>query len=367
MLMASLILSIYFISASLPCILQMHNGDSIDAPGVSSTKHLLCDGLRCTCVGLSTPNSFIQVCVNSSRSYYFGNPADCVDSCNESERDETNLSLIANFPFKNNGVFTKQTFFLDIMTNKISSIYLIDNIAGTQFNLCPNCLVYKRSRTFKQGPNDITIRAVSGGEVVEKNIKFIIDNKKPRITKTFPMQNKFANGDFSVIYEEDNLNNVTLFYNSYLYGPNITREVELKDCPDGKNMRCDVNVNLSELDGREMTYWFVISDIANNSVKSRVIKEKVDLTQPKLIGEIKYSIKGLVVKFNMTIEEKNFYRVEYVDLNARDQRPKVLCSSLTKDGNCVRQMSFLRGPHDLSIQISDKAGNSIGESLSFVV
>lgn len=369
MIMVGLILGICYVSAATPCILQLGDGDSVNAPGASSTSHLTCDGLKCTC-HLSSGSGFCQVCTNGEGSYYFGNPSDCVSNCASSGGSGSNTELIltANFPFSDNGFFTKQTFFLDISTNKIASIYLVDNIAGTQVSLCPNCNSYKRSRNFKVGYNDITIRAVSGLNIKEKRIRFLIDNKLPRIIKTFPLQSKFIqqNQEFKVIYDEENVKTITFFYNSYvLGGTNITRSFPLSNCPSGKNVECSINVDLTEVDGRPISYWFVIEDIAGSIGRYRAVKDKVDLTAPKLIGDINYSIRGLIVKFNMTIEEINFYRVEYTDMSALTPRAKVLCSSLTKAGACVKQMSFARGHHDITLQISDKAGNAIGEGLSF--
>jgi len=306
------------------CFVRLGNGQSIPAEIVSSTKHMTCDGTACSVHGLRDESSFLQVCTDSRGYYASYTKCDkiCANNGNVNPAVQ-NLTLVATFPFADGGVFTKQTFFMDIQTNKIASITLIDNVAGTQRNLCPNCVSYQRPMNFKQGFNDITIRAMKGGEIKEKRISFFIDNLKPRITKTMPLQNKFANGDFIVSYDEANVKNVLLNYGT---SGNVLSS-ESVSCPSGKAQSCMFNVNLSDFDGMSVDYWFTITDVANNAVSSRKVKVLVDNTMP-VINSFTYSIKGTYVTFNMNVYDKNMDKIIYYDND--DPKVRILCNGLNK-------------------------------------
>jgi len=342
------------------CFVRLGNGQSVPAEIVSSTKHMTCDGTICFVHGLMSDSSFLQVCTDS-RGYY-ASYTSCDKLCTNNGNVNPavqNLTLSAIFPFADGGVFTKQTFFMDIQTNKIASITMIDNVAGTQRNLCPNCVSYQKPMNFKQGFNDITIRAVKGGEVKEKRISFFIDNLKPRITKTMPLQNKFANGQFIVSYDESNVKNVAL---NYGISGNVLSQ-ESTTCPGGKAQSCMFDANLSDFDGMGIEYWFTITDVANNAVSSKKVKVLVDNTMP-VINIFNYSIKGNYVTFYMNVYDKNMDKIIYYDND--DPKARVLCTGLNK-GVCSKKLSFKSGHHILDLQVRDKAGNVVSNVVEFDV
>lgn len=342
------------------CFVRLGNGQSIPAEIVSSTQHMTCDGTQCSVHGFNSESSFLQVC-SDSRGYYASyTKCDKICAGNGNVNPAVqNLTLSAIFPFADGGVFTKQTFFMEIFTNKISNIALIDNVAGTQRTLCPNCVSYNKAMNFKQGFNDITIRAVNGGEVKEKRISFFIDNLKPRITKTMPLQNKFANGEFIVTYDESNVKSILLNYGT---SGNVLSQ-ESTTCPSGKAQSCMFDANLSELDGMSVDYWFTITDVANNAVSSKKIKVLVDNTMP-VINSFNYLIKGNYVTFTMNVYDKNMGKIIYYDND--EPRAKTLCTGLNK-GVCSKKISFKSGHHVLDIQVSDKAGNVVSNIVEFDV
>lgn len=55
-------------------------------------------------------------------------------------------------------------------------------------------------------------------------------------------------------YTEDNLQNITLFWN-----PNKT----LENCSAGKAQECSTAADLSSYDGKWIDYWFEVSDVIN--------------------------------------------------------------------------------------------------------
>lgn len=325
------------------CFLALHKGEST-SDGLYSCHHTTC-----------------QVCsVSATRAYASWNK--CSENCVSDPANEPDLILTANWPFADGGVYTKQVFFLDITTNQIASITLTDNIAGTQRSLCPNCNSYKKSTTFKEGFNDITIRAVKGFKIQQSRITFLIDSKKPLITKTLPLTNKYASGAFTIFYDEANVKEIKLKYGNSLNG---MKEAVLENCNSGKKQNCSIDVSLKAYDNQQILYWFEITDIANNLMISRQTKIYVDETLPAITFFSSNLVKGYM-NFNMTIVESNFYKVEYRDNSDLKQMWKTICSSL-KNRNCFKKIYFRTGEHDLDIRVSDKAGNYAFEHKSFVV
>jgi hypothetical protein len=381
MIMAGLglLLSISLIDAAEPKIYHrfcLGDDESINIiSGFSSiSERLICRDGKCTC-NLKSGSGFCDICVYEVGDVYSapGLPSHCDFACQESGTGETEgLVVTANWPFVNGGVYTKQSFFLDITTNKISSIYLTDNIDGEQVNLCPNCNSVKKSKTFNKGFNNITIMAVSGFDIKYTSITFTIDNDKPRITKVEPISNKFADGNFIVNYDESSVKNVKLYYGEYNNGDYkldiYDSVVALSGCGSGKKQTCSTNVNLGSYDGKLLGYWFEIEDLAGNRVKSRYTKVNVDKTFP-VINSLNYTIKGTAVKFALNITEKNLYKVEYADFgDAGDGRTRTMCSSLSKGNLCNKQLGFKRGDHEVVIYVTDKVGNMVSsEPLMFSI
>jgi hypothetical protein len=230
--------------------------------------------------------------------------------------------------------------------------------------LCKNCNDYgalkKRKKNFNEGENNISIRAEDKfGQVVEKNINFFIDSKKPKISRVLPRRNSFINGsEFYIKYTETNLKKVELFWNNSKI---------LNDCnTSGKNQECTININLSNHNGYWIEYWFEVSDNINTA-KSRKTRVRVDTIPPKLLNPNSfYNQTNKYIYFNLSIEENNLKKVEYIDSNTQKPRWRKLCSRL-KNNICYKKKSFKPGPHNLSIRAIDKAGNSITKQINFEV
>ena len=78
--------------------------------------------------------------------------------------------------------------------------------------LCRSCYDYSRKKSFKEGFNNITFKAVDvlGHEAYETRI-FTIDSQAPRIDKTEP-RSDYADGRFEIQYSEENIKNIILYY-----------------------------------------------------------------------------------------------------------------------------------------------------------
>lgn len=353
-----------FAMAETYCIQKLRNGQSVLCVSgyVAKTEHLDCRNGKCTAYGYYDPAGYREVCLDSTGYYAFNrcNGVTGIEACSGSgSGSEPNLTLAASFPFADGGVFTKQSFFMDISTSKIANIDLIDNIKGTEVNLCPNCMVYKKSMTFRQGENDITIRAVKGIEVKEQRIKFYIDNKAPRILSTVPAAKKFANGEFSVYYDEDNVKKITLYY-----GTSSPLNKLLTGCLNGTKQSCSANVDLNSFDGKTINYWFEIEDIAGNKVVSKPAEVYVDTSGP-LIEDINYSIDRGNINLNIKVKEAYLKTVGYIDNSDPRLSEKVLCPTL-KNNICEKKLSFRDGEHNITIFVIDQVGNRVERQIKFI-
>ncbi len=229
--------------------------------------------------------------------------------------------------------------------------------------LCKECYEYgnskKKTQTLKEGENNITIRATdSFGQATEENISVFIDSKKPKISEIKPRTNAVINGsEFFIKYTEDNLQNITLFFN-----PKIT----LENCPAGKNQNCSTSADLSAYDGKWIDYWFEVGDAVRN-VSSRKTRIFVDTTSPELkVNLPKDALYLRKVPFDITVSEEVI--LEYFDSNINSPKWRTLCTRCNEYGySKEKTITFSKGSHDIIIRAVDKAGNSEEKEISFEV
>lgn len=345
----AMLLLISLAAAEDNCFYTFHKGDKICR---SAGDCYNCSGTTCL------------RCVTFSNLYLAPSWLSCSKYCDSSTEPPTepDLSLNVNFPFDSESNLNKLSWAFNISTNKNANIYLIDKITGIQKVLCSQCKKYASTLSFKIGENDLIIRAVNGLEIRESSkISFFIDNKKPVITRTLPLSNKYAATVFTVFYDEANFKEIKL-----RYGNNATgwKESVLQNCQSGKKQNCSIDLSLKEYDNQQITYWFEIKDIANNLATGRQTKIYVDETKPSIVL-FSYPLGKGYINFNMTIVEKNFFKIEYMDNNSITKPIwKTICSSL-RNGNCFKKIYFRAGEHNLDIRVSDKAGNYAFEHVNF--
>ncbi|OGJ21893.1 hypothetical protein A3K73_06765 [Candidatus Pacearchaeota archaeon RBG_13_36_9] len=272
-----------------------------------------------------------------------------------------------------NTVYLSTSVLLNFKSNEPCTLYYIDNLngRGRWKRTCSDCTEYSRNRRFEEGLNDITIKCVDdNGNKAEVRKVFRVDSKKPKITKTEPL-NGFSNGIFEAQFVEENPFSLILNYGTY----SVIRKKPLnisRDCykKNGKNY-CSIDADLREFDGKEIDYWFELKDMANQLDISKHIDLQVDTTPPVLNNpgsfwqqgagrEVKY------IYFNFNVTEENFDEITYYDSSDSNPRWRRLCGRL-KDGICQTKKSFRNGNHIVDIQISDEAGNAIAERISFLV
>jgi len=268
--------------------------------------------------------------------------------------------------------YTDYNFYLSEMLEELIQDFKEYEVPfGKYRRLCRNCDSYDKQKNFKEGFHSLNIRCKDHPEINATSY-FIIDSKGPRISKTYPRRNKFTNGsDFSIKYIEDQpvvfYLNVTEEINTMKFDPFFGTffgiffdpfglEEDLI-CEAGRNKECHFELDIEELDGEEIEYQFMITDIAGNIESSRPTTVTVDTTPPKSIDP-KYSFDKRRVEFLFLIDEINFDKITYIDNNDKNPREKILCSRLKEGKTCSKTKSFRKGDHDLTILVKDKAGNT---------
>jgi len=253
------------------CFAKIGNLETIKSHIDSVSKNLICENGKCTCY-LSSGEGYCQVCTDSSgylASYDYCGSNFCEDDPNSS----LDLTLSAILPFSGN-FYTKQKFFINIKTNRLAKIDLTDN--GVKKNICMHCSSYNKITSFSEGSHDVLIGAFVAGQLQEKTFSFFIDTKKPKIRRVLPKyDSKVVNSEnvlFSVFYDEENLNNIELYYGF----KNDMRKAELNGCENGANKQCSIEIDLSEFSPRDKIYYrFNVTDIVGNSAVSSLFYFKI--------------------------------------------------------------------------------------------
>lgn len=272
------------------------------------------------------------------------------------------------------GLYTSRSIQLELELDERASIYYYDNIngRGRWTRVCSKCWDYSRKRSFKEGFNNLTFKAVDLiGLESFYDITFFIDSKDPKIRATNPRRG-FASGLFEVQFSEENPLTLTLHYGTSNPGQN-SKELDIEnECEINRDRYyCETDVDLEEYNGKEIEYWFEVEDIAGNIDDSKPIKLEVDTTDPILnnpdgFWEQEGGRLNKYIDFNFDITEENFDEISYIDNEDSKPRWRTLCTRL-KDGKCETRKPFRRGHHVLDIEIIDEAGNKIIENIEFDV
>ncbi|MEK6872721.1 MAG: hypothetical protein AABW90_01780, partial [Nanoarchaeota archaeon] len=335
----------------------------------------------CLGYGESLPNSqnpiytcwhdSCRLCVSDTN--YPTHPARCNDiiGCETLDGnviDREPPELFINSPVDGK-VYDSSLVLFDLVSNELASFYYIDNLngQGEWKRLASNVKSYFRELNFKDGLNKITIKAVDRNEnKVERALSFIVDSKKPKIRKTSPRAG-FTNGVFEIEFAEENPKSLTLHYGLWSLMASrpgfITKDLDLEKCKFEKERYfCQISPDLSNFDGREIEYWFELTDIVGNHVESKYAKLMVDVTTPIILNPESFwsQFDNKYIYFDIIIDEKNFYRASYSYYDGERIRERRICSRLI-DNRCTKKLIFKTGNYVLDIMIVDKAENSISK------
>jgi hypothetical protein len=271
----------------------------------------------------------------------------------------------------NNQIFSSRKVEFNININEPSSLYYIDNIngRGRWKRMGTKLLTYQKSLSFKDGLNDITIKATDrNNNPTEITKQFYVDSKKPKFKKTYPKKKSFASGLFEVQFDEANPKTLTLYYGNSQSSLNITTHCEIIK----KKYYCSKQISLTQYNNQQIQYYFELTDIADNTVQSKPILVNVDTQEPILLNPNSFWTQGQgrnskYIYFNIEINEPNLDQVTYFYEDNRGRlKEKKLCSRL-KNNMCTKKIRMKIDEVLLNIQIVDEAGNIKVEPIGFLM
>lgn len=273
---------------------------------------------------------------------------------------------------QNNQIYSSMSITLNINTNEFSDISFADisDFRGSWTQICNDCASYNKLKSFKEGLNNLTFRAIDpAGNIAYKNISFIVDSKKPKITKTEP-KSGLSTGLFEIWFTERNPTDLKINYGNILTGYKTSSLNIQSDCTrdvrSSEKYYCSKQLDIKSYDSQEITYNLTINDIANSQYTTKSVKIKVDTTAP-VINSLNYTVNKLKATFKLNITEVNPEKVYYIDNSDSSPKWKTLCSSL-KNWICEKPITFrTSGVHIVDIQVDDKAGNSVSQRVSVVI
>ncbi|MGY4884771.1 MAG: hypothetical protein ACP5NZ_04305 [Nanobdellota archaeon] len=304
-------------------------------------------------------------------------PADCANNNgNGSGQFDFTAPVLKIITPTNNSIFNSRKIFLNFTLDETATVYYRDLNKPTVswIKVCDKCNPgtlaspsYAKLRSFAEGQNKLLFKAV---DVVDNEattqVNFFIDSVKPRIYRTEPRANSFADGNFEVQFKETNPKKLTLYYGNAT--KNETAILNLSKCYDELSKKvCEIEVNLNKYNSQTILYSFELEDIAGNKYNSKPTLVKVDTKAPVVKNPSSFfKVTGNYVEFNISIDEPNLYKVSMLRNLGTRTTSTTLCTRLT-NGYCYKKQSFTGGNYTLSIQIIDQAGHSIAIPATFTI
>jgi len=190
-------------------------------------------------------------------------PGSCLSNCKCSYAPKI-PSITIQSPERNE-LYGTRSLLLNVNTiEKVKYLYYKIN-SGSYSKLCTNCNKYSGTKSFAEGKNNLTVKALAyDGANYFSSVIFYTDTIKPKIIATFPF--KKGNGIFGVKYTEANLRKVTLFYG--LSSINLSSSKVFSNCVSGTKIWCYDFVNLSDYNGKYIYYRFLLEDPYRNKYSS---------------------------------------------------------------------------------------------------
>lgn len=222
--------------------------------------------------------------------------------------------------------------------------------------LCRKCYEYNLSKSFENGIHYLTIRC-SDKKYISSSIMFFVDGNTPRILDNSKKDNSFINGNgFSVKYNENFVLSAGLEIREVCKNPDFCKKMNyVASCELGKS-QCDFNdLDLSEFNGKEVEYKYLIYNLGGKTAESNYYRAFVDTAIP-LVNLFSYTVDKNRALFNLDIKEDNIAKVEYIDYHSRNPVWKTLCD-FEQSTKCNPTIGISKGEHFFDIRVTDKAGN----------
>ncbi len=339
----------------------LDRGEVLDLPRLCNPAMEPRSGPINICMHILDNGKICPASINSCNNLGLG----CSDNGSNTTIDITPPILFISSPILGE-VYSERSVLFDVNPNEKSTMAYIDNSEeGSGWKqICSKCTLYSQKRTFKEGFNNITLRAVdTSGNTAYYDLYFYVDSSKPKMGNSLP-KSGFASGVFNIEFTEANPMSLKLKYGNVdtafrEYNVNIENECVINA---GKYI-CEIVINLLDYDEETIEYYFEILDIASNSAVSKTIVLLVDYSSPK-INSLNYIIEGKYVILNLDITEQNIDKIVYIENNDPKAKEKTLCSGMSSN-LCIKKISFKDGNHNVSIIIRDKAGNFVTYNLLF--
>ena len=164
---------------------------------------------------------------------------------------------------------------MDGNVSKFRYGYLDSN--GKLVTLCRNCKEYGFSKLkrkpFDDGFHNLTLLAIFDTGSVSAQVQFTVDTKDPKIKKTLPTK-KTGNGHFEVKFQEANPQILTLFIEDEIIPVDIEENCKTKNQLD---YQCAFDIDLTELEGEEVSYLFTLTDIVGRTDISKERRFTVEI------------------------------------------------------------------------------------------
>ena len=277
---------------------------------------------------------------------------DCKFGCNDTGCIPGVLCAV-NSP-TDGDVFSERGVVFDVVgAESLDEIEYIDysGLNPAWRKLCRYCDGYSGAKNFIEGEHDVVVRCSDSFESEGYAVSFFVDSKEPKILGVEPRKG-FSNGSFSVVFKEDNPSGVFLHYGEFVK--------VVDNCVDGGwEWACDVSVDLEG----SVEYWFVVEDVAGNSVESEKNVVFVDGVVPVVKNPDSFwkKVEGRVfnyVNFYIEIEEDNFDEVVLAyDVFGLEVEKRV-CRDLD-DGICEKRVWIKNWYNNVRIVVRDSAGNEV--------
>jgi len=263
-------------------------------------------------------------------------------------------------------LYTERTVYIDIDVDESVSLHYKDNSVAPRWkSLCSSCSSYTGERNFDEGFNDITFRAVDGsGNEAFQTVTFNVDSRDPDLGSIEPSSG-FASGEFTVEFEESTPDDLIINYGNFDLGfRDHFIDIGTECTEDDDEYECATQIDLSDYDGQQITYFVSLTDLASNIDQTAEKTLQVDYSDP-VINSIDHVVDGKRVTFTLSITESYFDEVTYIDYSDDRPREKRLCNSLVGE-ICEKTVSFNKdGDHDVTITVKDEAGNTATAALQF--
>lgn len=138
--------------------------------------------------------------------------------------------------------------------------------------------ICSKTVVLEDGAHEITFNITDeAGNSVEQNYSVFIDSSSPRILRTEPLRES-VDGRFYVEFHEDNPVDLVLHYGNIQTGM-AEEQFDLEnDCTKVRSKGvCERFIDLSPYDGQMISYWFELTDVADQSDVSRTRTVDVEL------------------------------------------------------------------------------------------